>query len=54
MPLVEVRFGQNTVWLGIQQMADIFGRDKPVISRNLKKISCKKANYCAIRLLQKM
>ena len=35
---VEVRFGQETVWLSLQQMADVFGRDKSVISRHLKNI----------------
>ncbi|MDO4794591.1 MAG: virulence protein RhuM/Fic/DOC family protein [Brachymonas sp.] len=35
---VEVRFGQETVWLSLQQMADLFGRDKSVISRHLKNI----------------
>lgn len=33
---VEVRFEQETVWLNLQQMADVFGRDKSVISRHLK------------------
>lgn len=35
---VEVRFDDDTVWLSLQQMADIFGRDKSVISRHIKKI----------------
>lgn len=35
---VEVRFDQDTVWLSLQQMADVFGRDKSVISRHLKNI----------------
>ncbi len=35
---VEVRFDNDTVWLSLQQMADVFGRDKSVISRHLKKI----------------
>lgn len=35
---VEVRFENYTVWLSLQRMADIFGRDKSVISRHLKKI----------------
>lgn len=34
---VEVRFDNETVWLSLQQMADIFGRDKSVISRHIKK-----------------
>ncbi len=38
--VVEVRLdtGQETVWLSLQQLADIFGRDKSVISRHLKNI----------------
>ncbi|MDO4223472.1 MAG: virulence protein RhuM/Fic/DOC family protein [Acinetobacter sp.] len=35
---VQVRFERDTVWLSLQQMAEIFGRDKSVISRHLKKI----------------
>ncbi|WFF38853.1 virulence RhuM family protein [Moraxella nasibovis] len=35
---VEVRFDNETVWLSLQQMADIFGRDKSVISRHIKKV----------------
>ncbi|WP_439286987.1 RhuM family protein [Lonepinella sp. BR2357] len=35
---VEVRFEQDTVWLTLQQMADIFKRDKSVISRHLRNI----------------
>lgn len=35
---VEVRFEQESVWLNLQQMSDIFGRDKSVISRHLKNI----------------
>lgn len=35
---VEVRFNQDSAWLSIQQMSDLFGRDKSVISRNLKNI----------------
>lgn len=35
---VEVRLDtdQETVWLNLQQLADLFGRDKSVISRHLK------------------
>ncbi|MFW2178218.1 MULTISPECIES: hypothetical protein [unclassified Moraxella] len=32
---VEVRFDNETVWLSLQQMADMYGRDKSVISRHL-------------------
>lgn len=35
---VEVQFNQDTVWLSLQQMADIFVRDKSVISRHLRNI----------------
>lgn len=35
---VEVRFEKETVWLSLNQIAELFGRDKSVISRHLKKI----------------
>lgn len=35
---VDVVLEQDTVWLSLQQMADLFGRDKSVISRHLKNI----------------
>jgi len=35
---VEVRLEGETLWLSLQQLADLFGRDKSVISRHLKKI----------------
>lgn len=35
---VEVRLEGETVWLSLQQLADLFGRDKSVISRHLKNI----------------
>lgn len=35
---IEVRFEKETVWLNLNQIADLFGRDKSVISRHLKKI----------------
>ena len=35
---VEVRFGEETVWLSLQQMAEVFARDKSVISRHLRNI----------------
>ncbi len=34
---VEVRFEQETVWLSLNQLADLFDRDKLVISRHFKK-----------------
>ncbi|MBP9152201.1 MAG: virulence protein RhuM/Fic/DOC family protein [Flavobacteriales bacterium] len=35
---IEVRFEQETVWLSLNQISELFGRDKSVISRHLKKI----------------
>lgn len=35
---IEVRFEEETVWLTLNQMADLFGRDKSVISRHLKNV----------------
>ncbi|MDT0499132.1 RhuM family protein [Algiphilus sp. W345] len=35
---VEVRLEGETVWLSLQQLAELFGRDKSVISRHLKNI----------------
>lgn len=35
---VEVRLEGDTVWLSLQQLADLFGRDKSVISRHLRNI----------------
>lgn len=35
---VEVRLEKETVWLSLNQMADLFGRDKSVISRHLRNI----------------
>lgn len=37
---VEVRLdtGRDTVWLSLQQLADLFGRDKSVISRHIRNI----------------
>lgn len=35
---VEVRLEGESVWLSLQQMADLFGRDKSAISRHLKSI----------------
>lgn len=35
---VEVRLDGETVWLSLQQLADLFGRDKSVVSRHLKNI----------------
>jgi len=35
---VEVRLEGETLWLSLQQLADLFGRDKSVISRHLKNV----------------
>lgn len=35
---VSVQFQGETVWLSLDQMAGIFGRDKSVISRHLRNI----------------
>lgn len=35
---VEVRLEKETVWRSLNQMADLFGRDKSVISRHLRNI----------------
>ncbi len=35
---VEVRLEGDNLWLSLQQLADLFGRDKSVISRHLKNI----------------
>ena len=35
---VEVRVQNESVWLSLQQMADLFGRDKSVVSRHIKNV----------------
>lgn len=35
---IEVRFENESVWLTLNQIAELFGRDKSVISRHLKNI----------------
>ena len=35
---VDVRFDEETAWLSLDQMADLFGRDKSTVSRHIKKI----------------
>ena len=35
---VEVRFEGETAWLSLTQMADLFQRDKSVISRHIKNV----------------
>lgn len=35
---IEVKFEKNTVWLSLNQISELFGRDKSVISKHLKSI----------------
>src|SRR5258707_15860318 len=35
---IEVRLGQETVWLSLNQMAELFQRDKSVISRHIRNV----------------
>ena len=35
---LEVRIENETVWLSLNQMSDLFGRDKSVISRHIKNV----------------
>lgn len=35
---LEVQFGEDTVWLSLNQIADLFQRDKSVISRHIKNV----------------
>lgn len=35
---VEAHFDQDTVWLSLEQMSDLFQRDKSTISRHIKKV----------------
>lgn len=35
---IEVKFDNETVWLSLNQIAALFGRDKSVITRHLKNI----------------
>lgn len=39
---VDVRLEQETVWLSLNQMANLFGRDKSVISRHLRNVFASK------------
>lgn len=54
---IDVRFENETVWLSLDQMAILFGRDKSTISRHIKNIfeeariarsfsCCKLCNNC--------
>ena len=35
---LEVRVARETIWLNLNQIAELFGKDKSVISRHLKKV----------------
>ncbi len=37
-PKIDVRLEKDTVWLSLDQMAELFGRDKSVISRHIKNV----------------
>lgn len=37
-PALDVRLERETVWLSLNQLADLFGRDKSVISRHLRNV----------------
>ena len=50
---VETTFDGDTVWLSIDQMAELFQRDKSTISRHIK-IYLQKVNYSEIQLLQNL
>ncbi len=39
---IDVKFENETVWLNLNQISDLFGRDKSVISRHLKNIYSEK------------
>ena len=48
---IETTFDEDTVWLSIDQMAELFQRDKSTISRH-KKMYFPKASYSESQLLQ--
>ena len=35
---IEARFSGDTVWLSLNQMADLFQRDKSVVSKHIKNV----------------
>lgn len=35
---IEVTFENDTAWLSLEQMAELFQRDKSIVSRHIKKI----------------
>ena len=48
---INVNFDEDTVWLNLNQMSHLFGRDKSVISRHLKNIF--KDELCKISVVAK-
>ena len=50
---IEVTFDEDTVWLSLDQMAELFQRDKSTISRHIK-ISLQRANFGRKQLLQNL
>lgn len=37
-PVLDVRLEKDTIWLSLDQMADLFNRDKSVVSRHIKNV----------------
>ena len=50
---IEVTFDEDTVWLSLDQMAELFQRDKSTISRHIK-ISLPRENSGRMQLLQNL
>ena len=50
---VQVRFDNETVWLNLNQMVELFERDKSVVSRHISKLF-KEKELDKNSLLQKM
>lgn len=50
---IETTFDEDTVWLSLDQMTELFQRDKSTISRHIKTY-LKKVNYNEIQLLQNL
>ena len=48
---IEATFENDTVWLSLDQMAELFQRDKSTISRHIKKIF-EGGSWTEIQLLQ--
>lgn len=50
---IETTFDEDTVWLSLDQMTELFQKDKSTISRHTKTY-LKKVNYNEIQLLQNL